>query len=134
MFGRHAIHAADGTSDTIDCGGGHDTVKADPDDRLSRCERAVLGVFGGGDITTSFINGTPWQIQWVSVDEELHGADSVDHPSFPPYGAGWPRTSILAPRDAWRRSRTVLAMQEVAGPSPAIGLRKPCEAVLSMRQ
>jgi Ca2+-binding RTX toxin-like protein len=38
--GPDTINAADGKRDTIDCGGGKDVVRADPEDRLTGCEKS----------------------------------------------------------------------------------------------
>ncbi len=97
--GSDVVLAADGEADTVDCGPGADTVTADAGDQLTGCETSVapptaqLGS-GGGDITTRFDNRTSWRLQWVSVDDQLHCANSVDHPWFEPHSSG--STSFVA--------------------------------------
>ena len=39
--GDDQIWTNDGNPDVVDCGTGHDVVHADPNDRLSRCERII---------------------------------------------------------------------------------------------
>lgn len=62
-------------------------VARSPDRSEVRVEHSGPSALGS-DITVGFRNKTPWHVQWVSRDDELECANSVDHPFFAPFSEG----------------------------------------------